>query len=107
MLGLDGLPASIELDSSPQPSERFNLQQLLVAKCKHQCGQVGTFHLISPINGRTHLRLFDITGRMVWSKIVEDSEAYFTTTNVPSGCYFLDVRDSKNGVLAIKRLIIH
>ncbi|MBK6996514.1 MAG: T9SS type A sorting domain-containing protein [Lewinellaceae bacterium] len=67
----------------------------------------GTFHLISPINGRTHLRLFDITGRIVWSKIVEGPEVYFTTTNVPSGCYFLDVRDSQNGELAIKRLIIH
>ena len=67
----------------------------------------GTFQLLSPITGRTHLKLFDITGRMVWSKMVEGSEAYFTTTNVPSGCYFLDVRDSQNSLLAIKRLIIH
>ncbi|MBC7778362.1 MAG: T9SS type A sorting domain-containing protein [Phycisphaerae bacterium] len=68
----------------------------------------GNFHIVAPNLSNITLHLYDLTGRLFWEKTVEGPASdIVVSSQLPTGCYFMEVKDEQSKLLTIKRVFIN
>jgi hypothetical protein len=66
----------------------------------------GIFNLVSGDNGITEIQVYDLTGKVIWTKkdfAVSNSEIQINLSSISQGIYFVKI--SANNQSTVKRII--